>query len=199
MNKEDFEKLEGIEQQLLNSGELLSVRELSDFPFTSYDELKLSHSNKDISFGSNYHSEFLQVIGTKSDNMMHVIWVSLPILIIVANIVLAIVFKKWILLLGIPFAIVGFISSSPFSPQKNIVSGLGGLMFTASFFFLDWTWSMIIGSMLFAQIFTMTAREQYRMIVEQRALQSEVLFCYMFKRGLIVIKDNKSNRTFFAK
>jgi hypothetical protein len=122
------------------------------------------------------------------------IWVSLPIIIGIADIILAIFFKKWILLLGVPFALIGFISSSPYSALKSIVSGLGGLAFVGSFFFLDWTWSTIIGSMLFAQIFTLIAREQYRMVVEEQALRSEVFFCYMFKKGHLLIKDNKTKR-----
>jgi uncharacterized membrane protein len=194
MDKEDLDRFERIEKQLLDLGEALAVSELSGFPFTKYDELKSKHKKKEISFGSDYDSDFLQVIGTKYDNIIHMIWVSLPILIVIADIILAIIFKKWILLLGLLFALIGFISSSPFSPLKSIVSGLGGLTFIGSFFFLDWTWSAIIGSMLFTQIFILTAREQYRMVVEERALQSEVFFCYMFKKGHILIKDNKTNK-----
>lgn len=194
MNKEDLDRFARVEQQLLDLGEPLTVNELSGFPFTNYDELKSRHSNKDISFGSDYNGDSLEVIGTKADNIIHMIWVSLPILIVIADIILAFVFKKWILLFGLLFALIGFISSSPFSPLKSIVSGLGGLTFIGSFFFLDWTWSVIIGSMLFAQIFTLTAREQYRMVVEERALQSEVFFSYMFKKGHIMVKDNKTNK-----
>src|SRR5690606_28850525 len=116
--------------------------------------------------------------------------------IIVTDIVLAIVFKQWILLLGILFAIIGFLSSSPFNPMKDNVSGLGIMVFIASFFFLDWTWSVIIGSLLFTHIFLLTAREQYRIIVEERALQSEVFFCYMLKYKYILVKDNKTNKTY---
>lgn len=198
MKKEDSDRFSRVEQQLLDLGEPLTVSQLSSLPFATYDELKALHSNREISFGSDYDGDFLQVIGTKSDNIIHAIWVSLPILLVIADIVLAIFFKRWILLLGIPFALLGFGSSSPYSPIKNVVSGLGGLAFVGSFFFLDWVWSCIIGTMLFSQIFTMTAREQYRMVVEERALYSEIFFCYMFKNSHIVVKDNKSNRIYKA-
>lgn len=194
MNREDIDRLARVEQQLLDLGEPLTVKELSNFPFTDYDDVKSKHSNKEISFGSDYNGDFLQVIGTKSQIVTHMFWVTLPILIAIADIILAIVFKKWILLLGLPFALIGFIASSPFSKLKSIVSGLGGLTFIASFFFLDWTWSTIVGSMLFTQIFTLTAREQYRLVLEERALQSEVFFCYMFKKGHMTIMDKNTNK-----
>jgi hypothetical protein len=193
MKKEDADRFARVEQQLLNLGDSLKVNELSGFPFKSFDELKLRHSEKAISFGSDYNGDLLDVIGTKSDNMIHLIWVSLPILIVITDIILAILFKKWFLLLGIPFGLVGFYSSSPYSSLKSVVSGLGSLSLICSFFFLDWTWSTIIGSMLFAQIFSLTAREQYRMVVEERALQSEVFFCYLFKKGHILVRDNSTN------
>jgi hypothetical protein len=194
MNKDDLDRFARVEQQLLDQGEPLQVNQLPNFPFASYDDMKSRHSKKEISFGSDYNGDFLEIMGTRSDNIIHMVWISLTILIVVTDIILAIVFKKWILLLGIPFALIGFISSSPYSPSKSIVSGLGGLTFLCSFFFLDWTWSLVIGSMLFAQIFTMTAREQYRMAIEERALQSEVFFCYMFKYHYILIRDNKTNK-----
>jgi hypothetical protein len=194
MNKEDIDRLARVEQQLLDLGEPLTVKDLISFPYKDFDEVKYKQSNKDISFGSDYNGEFLQVIGTKSQIITHMFWVSLPIIILIADIILTIVFKKWILLLSLPFALIGFLSSSPFSKFKSLVSGLGGLTFVASFFFLDWTWSTILGSMLFTQIFTLTAREQYRLVATERALQSEVFFCYMFKNGHITIIDNKTSK-----
>lgn len=196
MNKKDLDRFARVEQQIIDQGVTHRISELTDFPYKSLDEIKSAHKNKHISFGSNYNGDFISVIGTTGENVAHAVWVSLPIIIVVADIVLAIVFKQWILLLGIPLALIGFVSSSPFSPIKNIVSGLGGIMFIASFFIFDWTWSVIIGSLLFSQIFTLTAREQYRTVVEERALQSEVFFCYMIKNKHIWVKDNKTNKTY---
>lgn len=196
MNKNDFDRFARVEQQIIDQGVTHRLNQLSDFPYKSLDELKTAHKNKEINFGSNYNGDFISVIGTSGENVAHAVWISLPIIIVIADIVLAIVFKKWILLLGVVFALIGFLSSSPYSPLKNIVSGLGAIMFIASFFVFDWTWAVIIGSLLFSQIFTLTAREQYRTVVEERALQSEVFFCYMLKNKYIFVKDKKTNKTY---
>lgn len=194
MNKKDSERFARVEQQLIEQGVPQSIGQLNNFPFKSLEDIKAAHSKKKISFGSNYNGEFLEVIGTGADNIIHMMWLTFPFLIAAADIVLAIIFKNWILLLGIPFALVGFFSSSPFNPMKNTISGLGGLMFFCSFFFFNWTWSVIIGSLLFSQIFAMTAREHYRTVIEERAFHSETFFCFLYRDGHIVIKDTKTNK-----
>lgn len=185
-----------IEKIIIEKGGLSSISELPNFPFSNLTELKLALDKKEISIGSNYNGELMGDFGTKSERIMHTLWLTFAILIPIVDVVLAIIFKKWILVLGVPFALLGFFSSSPFSPLKNIVSGLGGLLFIASFFFFDWHWTIIIGSMLFCQIFFMTAREQYRTTILNKCLQSEILFCYMFKSEIIFLRDNIKNRIF---
>ena len=178
-----------IEKRIIESNDIHRLSHLPDFPYSSLDELKRAYDAKEIVFGIEYNGEFMEVIGTKLEYILQMFWVSLPIIIVVADIVIAIFLKEWILLLGILFALIGFISSSPYNPLKNIVSGLGGVLFVASFFLFDWTWSVIIGSMLFSQIFTLTAREQYRMVVEERVLHSEVFFVYLFQTKQLFVKN----------
>ncbi|WP_152266386.1 hypothetical protein [Agriterribacter humi] len=196
MNKKDLERFARVEKQISEQSDTHKLSQLPDFPYKTLDELKTAHRNKDIVLGSDYSGDFLQVIGTTADNVIHMFWISLPIIIIIIDIVLAIMLKKWILLWGILFASIGFFSSSPYNALKKPISGLGTIFFISSFFFLDWTWSVLIGSMLFSQIFAMTAREQYRSVVEERALQSEIFFCYMLKTKHLLVKDTKTNKVY---
>lgn len=196
MNKKDIERLARVEQQIIEQGAPNLISQLPDFPYKTFEELKAAHLKKEIVFDSDYSSDFLQVIGTTSDNAKHMLWISLPIIIIIVDIVLAIMLKKWILFLGILFVLIGLFSSSPYNTLKKPISGLGTLFFITSFFFFDWTWSLLIGSMLFSQIFAMTAREQYRSVLEERGIQSEIFFCYMLKTKHLLVKDIKTNKVF---
>jgi len=196
MNKKDLDRLAKAEQRIIGIGGTPRISELTDFPYKSFDELKSAHKNKDISFGIIDKGDFITVIGTYREIAAHTAWASLPIIIVVADIVLAIVLKQWVLLHGILFALIGFLYSSPLNPLKNIISVLGGIMFIASFFLFDWTWSVIIGSWLFSQISTLRERELYRTVVEERALQSEVIFCYLLKYKHIFVINNKTKRTY---
>lgn len=192
-SKDDLDRFSRIEEQLLNKGEPCRLSQLDNFPYQTLDELNHAYEKKQLRFVIDYNSSFMKVIGTTNENIMHTIWLSLLVVIVLIDISLAIFFNKWIVLMGIPFAILGLSSSSPYSPFKNIVSGLGGLLFVGSFFFFDWSKSVIIGSMLFAQIFSITAREQYKMAVLDRALQFDFFFCYMFMNGYISLIDLKNN------
>jgi len=194
MSKDDEARFGRVEQQIIEQGAPYRLSHFVNFPYTTHEQVKHAHDKKEITFGCEYNSDFLGVIGTKLDHNINGIWTFLPYIIVVADIVVAIVLKKWILLLGIPLGLFGIWASSPNFPLKNSISGLVGIAFIASFFILDWTWSIIIGLMLFSQIFAMTAREHYRMVVEERALQSEIFFCYMFKNRYLLIKDNKTDK-----
>jgi hypothetical protein len=196
MNKKDLDRFARVEKQISEQSDIHNLSQLHDFPYRTLDEVKAAHCNKDIVFGSDYNGDFLQVIGTTADNVIHTFWISLPVIIIIVDILLAIMLKKWILLWGILFALIGFFSSSPYNSLRKPISGLGTLFFIASFFFLDWTWSVLIGSMLFSQIFAMTAREQYRSVVEERGLSSEIFFCYMLKTKHLLVKDTKTNKVY---
>jgi uncharacterized MnhB-related membrane protein len=198
MNTQDKDRLRLIEQEIINKGIPSRVNQLEDFRYNTHDDLKLAHQNKEIAFLINYIGDFADIIATKSERIMHNIWLTLPIIMVITGIVLAIIFNKWILLLAIPFSIIGFMAASPYSLLKKPVSGLGALLFIASFIFLEWHWSVIIGTMLFTQIFNLTAREQYRMLAEERALQSETLFCYMIINKYLQIVDIKTGQLISA-
>jgi len=199
MGKEDNERFKRVEQQIIGQGLPYSLSHFAGFPFRTFEQIKSASERKEISFGCEYDPDFLEVVGSKADNVINAIWANLPYVLLITNIVLSIVLKKWILLLGIPFNLFGVRASSPHYPLKNSVSGIGGILFVGSFFILDWPWSVIFGLMLFSQIFSMTAREQYRMVVEERALESEVFFCYMFHKGYFLLRDNQNHDIFKPK
>ena len=199
MSKDDEERFGRVEQQIIVQDAPYRLSHFVDFPYLTHEQVNYAHDKKEISFGCVYNPDFLDVVGTKADIIINAIWTNLPYGLFVADIVIAIVLKKWILFLGVPFGLFGIWASSPHFRWRDNISGLGGLSFILSFFILDWPWSVIIGLMLFAQIFSWTAREHYRMVVEERALKSEIFFCYMFKNGYFLLKDNKTNKIFEPK
>jgi hypothetical protein len=190
MNQKDKERFARVEKQLIEQGVPKSIDGLNDFLYKSFEEFKIAHLKKEISIGCKFNSEFLNVMGTNSESSWQRVWLALPIIIVLIDIILAIITKNWIILLGLPLAVFGFFSSSPFNPIRNSVSGIGMLLFICSFFFLNWTWSVILGSMLFSQIFALTAKEHYRNIIEERALNSEIFFCFMLRDGHIFISNS---------
>jgi hypothetical protein len=200
MNTEDAKRFARLEIQIIDQGKIHNLFQLNEFPYKTFKELKNAYENNEIKIGCKFNSEFINLIGTSSQNNAFLFWTNLPIIVMLIDIVLAICFKDWLLLLGIPFAIIGFLSSSPFSPKiLKIFTGAIFLMFIASFKIINWKWSIILGSMLSTQIFIEISRELYRSVAIERALSSEVFFCYMYLSKFITVKDIKSNKIYYEK
>ena len=183
-----------IENKLIDNGEPEKVIELFNFPFDDYNELKVRIKSKDYSFGSRYTSELSKVIAFKSEYMVQLFWSTLPVFIVFVDILISIVMDDYFLLLGILFAVLGTIFSAPSWPIKVLLC-ISAFAFIYSLVYLDFNWSIFIGSLFFSQSFLMIARMQYENIVEDRALSSEIIFCYMYKHKYINIKEKSSNIT----
>lgn len=187
-------KLIEFESYLKKSGEYLRLADLENIPYTDLSEIIADEKDKRISLNFRYNGQFLNVIGSKGDIFMSYFWSFMPYFIIIACIALAIVNKKWIILLGVPFAIFGFLSSSPYNPISKELSGIGCFLTIISIFVFRWWWTVIIGSMLLAQMAALTVREQYRMAIREAALSSESLFSYLYKQKMMSILDNVNRR-----
>jgi flagellar biosynthesis protein FliP len=138
-----------------------------------------------------YKSEIMEQFGTTKDNSIHSIAFIGLIIIAITNIVLAIIYKKYIILWGILAVIIGMLSTSPSNPYWRKLCGLCGLALVLSFFYMTWEWRVIIGSMAISQILSMTAREQLRKVLIDRSLASEAIFCYLYRYKMIYIFKKK--------
>lgn len=54
--------------------------------------------------------------------------------------------------------------------------------------------SWVIAGFYAGYIFASTVREQFRSVMEERALESEVFFCHLYLNKVILIKDTKTGR-----
>lgn len=196
MNSEEQTIIANLENTIIEKGGAKSIDELANFPFSSYSEVVSLFKSNELSIGTQYDGEFMRIIGTKSERKIHNFWLYLPFIIGLIDIALAIIFKKWILILGVILAVIGFSSSSPYNPMRRISISISLLLFILSFFLWEWQWSVIIGSYLLSLMFSMTAREQYRMTLTSRAMKSETFFCHLFENKLISIKNTKTNKVF---
>jgi hypothetical protein len=183
-----------IEKKLIDNGEPDQVVDLFNFPFDDYNELKVRIKSKEYSFGSRYTSELPKVIAFQSEYMVQLFWSTLPFFIVFIDILFSIVMDDYFPLLGILFAVLGTIFSAPSWPIK-VLFCISVFAFIYSFIYHDLYWSIFIGSFLFSQLFLIIARTQYIKIVEDRALSSEIIFCYMYKYKYINIKEKSSNIT----
>lgn len=99
-------------------------------------------------------------------------------------------------MLGIFTTVLGSVLSSPYARwfSKSLI-GLAWiplivLAFTAPL------GAWVIGGFYLGYLFTSTAREQFRMLVEEVALSSELIFCFLYLRKVLLVFDHRSGKIF---
>jgi hypothetical protein len=183
--EEDFKK------DLNEKLSISSISDLKDFPFNNLEEIKNAYSSKIISLSANYSYERLMIYATKSEIRINFFWLTLPFIVIAANLIWAFLSKNWILILGGLTGLLGYLSSSPYFRLRNSLSGLSTL-FAIVFIFINWELAVILGSYSLSLIFTMTVRKSYKQIIIDRALSSETFFIWLFINRALLIRDNKT-------
>lgn len=194
MNVQDLERLARNEKRVMESQAINRISEIPDFPFSSLDELRAAKASGHVTFGAQYQPDVLEVWGTRGDLIAHYFWLTWPPLIGIAFIVAAFITGRYVLLWGVLTTFIGFSASSP--AAKSLASPLVGLGWMACIFFAFTSpaWAWIIGGFYGGYIFASTARLQLTMLLEERALASEVMFCYLYLNRMLVVRDNRQNR-----
>jgi hypothetical protein len=197
MSKKDELFLTDLEQELKDDLEkkvfINNISQLTDFPFKDLDEIRQAYNEKGISLASDYSYNRLMLYATKSEIKIHFFWLALPFIIAIIDLVLAIVLKRYVLLIGCVATVLGYFSSSPYFKLRNSFAGITIILAIISIFF-NLQLAVVIGSYSLGLIFTMTAREHYNQVIIERALTSETFFVWLFLAKAILIRDNKTKK-----
>jgi hypothetical protein len=84
----------------------------------------------------------------------------------------------------------------PNGVMNMFVSIVGAILFIFSFFFFDWTWTIIFGSLFFSNFFQYMVGYHSVIVVKENALHSPILFCFLVKHNLLRVIDNKTKTVF---
>ncbi len=175
---------------IVSLGGPLYVEDLTNFNYESYEHFQEAAKSKLVQIGSRYNSRLAEFVLTKSEYFIHICWTNFPYLVILVNVILAIYYRNWLLLLGIPAAIIGFLASSPGSFFKR-VADISALAFVGSFFLGNWIFPVIIGSLFWTFIVLNTARSQLSKAIEELSLTSEIFFCYfLYNKHIFLVDEN---------
>ena len=109
-----------INERINKLGGKTKVSELNDFPFDNYSDFVSAVNSKQYDIVSDYNFElYSQLLASKTDLYIHLATLTVPLLIILTDIILSLVLKNWLFLLGVPLAVFGFFSSSPYNKIKK--------------------------------------------------------------------------------
>jgi hypothetical protein len=194
MSVEDLERLALNEERIRESQDINRISDLPAFPFSSLDEVRAAKASGAITFGAPYQPRLVEAWGTLGEVFVHYFWLTWPPLIIIAFIVGGFISGRYVLLCGVLTTMIGWPTSSP--AFKRLASPLVGLgwMVCVFFAFTNPVWAWIVGGFYGGYIFASTARLHLTMVLEERALASEVLFCYFYRNYILVVRDNRQSR-----
>jgi len=188
MTETEEKYFEKFEEDIKSELGYSDVTKYPGFLFSSYDEFKNEFNNEKVGLQVEYDYERMIVYGLKKERFIHYLWMTFPLLVIIASIVLAIMTANWFILIASPLTIVGFYLASPHSKTTKPIYLIGSIAFIVSFFLWDWSWSFVIGSLPFSQYFSMMVRQTYRKAIIKRALYSETLFLWFLHNQIIKLK-----------
>jgi len=179
-----------VEQELRELNRIIAVENADDIPFSDYSEfLELEKAGK-VRIASAYDGDLVFSLGGISEAVMHVLLVWSPALFAIGSVVFAFILSNFWLLVGVPLAFLGFLSSTP-AFMKGIGSSIAIvalLYFGYSCITGNYRNAVIVGAYALSNFFVYVAREQCRMIIHRTILKSEPIFVWLYTNRRILIE-----------
>ncbi len=193
MTPNDLDRLANIEQRIMQGQSIHFIRDIPGFPYSSLSELRAAIDSQEITIGALYDADLLWSLGTRSEILAQCFWMTWLPLICIAYVVAAVVSGRWLFLFGTLATCLGILLAAPF--LKKTASPFVGLgwIFCICFAFVRPIWAWDIAGFYGGYVFTATAQLQLTMAVVERALRSEIIFCYLYFRHSITLKDKNNN------
>jgi len=190
----DLTQLAEIERRIMESQSINKVSDIPKIPFKTIDDVRHAKEIGAITFGAPYQPNHLATLCTPSERRIHAFWLFSAPIAAVAFVIAALMMGRFILLLGALTTAIGFLFSSPAAP-KSLVKPLVGVLWipTLYFAFTNPVWAWVLGGFEAGYIFASTARLHFSICMENRALLSDIFFCYLYLNRVVLIRDNKTN------
>jgi|GEM_PF-1975182 len=177
-----------VESKIRDSLEVHSIADVEGIPFESYAEIQNLYRMGHLNIGCIFNGNVVDNFGTTGQRMMEKILLSTPIVAILASIVVAVVQFQYVLLCGIPLALVGMFMTTPVIMRSG--KGFGGtvlafvfIAFVGSCFMHNFTASFLLGTYWVPNFLLTVSREQGRNVMTKAIMSSELVFLYYFLRG----------------
>lgn len=194
LSKSDLQRLAAWERSVIQSGEPVRISELKDFEFKDFTEMRFAYDDGKLGFSIPYRGELLQHIAPTGEIWSHRIFTWMPILMSLFCVYLARTHSNWMVLFGILTAILGLMVSTPYNPFRRIILWLSIISVITAYYFSWFSLTIISVSFLVSNFSGIAAREMYSKSVTEAVLYSEVVFCYLYSRKLILIQYIKDTR-----
>lgn len=187
LSRADQERILRNEEKIKQSGQVLRIADLPNFPFKSMQEIWAAKECHKIEiFSPVFSGEVLWSLGARSEVLTSILIMALPYIGMLSFLVSAIVTSKLGFLFGVAACWIGFFLYHP--------SILLGILMLPLFYVLrgNPTWLIVLGGFYISLAFSFAVRIYTSMVIERIALSSEVFFCYLYYQGIISVKNTET-------
>lgn len=194
------------EENLRSISTWKKISEISEFPFTSFDELisSVKDGSYKIILSHTAARELSTLIRTLTGTVINLILLLIPWLFILVLIGVSIWLHNYYLFIGIPIVVLFFVISNPMMPMPGPVI-LNKIVLLAFFVFLIALWKewqtaeWLIASMILPFL---SNREMYRENINalyKECLNSEPLFLFLFEKYGVEVRNLLTGEEYWNK
>lgn len=174
------------------------VADIPAFPCKTLEEIRERVKSGDLALGIDYGLALTVAERAYGQRyaLMNAAIGFLPFLLALALSVLAFYQKDYLLLIGVPLCILGTFLSSPYTRLTVLRVALSGLLvwalWTGRTTVAALTASFLVPSLIGRYVYS---HSQNRL--KSVALNSEILFIYLYQSGLLGLKDSATNESYW--
>lgn len=179
-----------LEDELREKLSIEEVGSLEAFPFRTYSEFLEAIRVGSARLRTRYDSHAFGVLATTAQTVIHYVLITFPFIIGLASVVGALVTSRYILLLGLPLAVLGFLLSVP-----GVMRGIGGVALLISIAATVYsmysgraTAACLWGSYATSNLLTNLGRDECDEVFQAAAVRSELVLVWLHLRGAIKVE-----------
>jgi hypothetical protein len=197
MNYQDLNRLARNEKTIMDAQTINFIRDIPDFPYSSLGEIQSAIESGAITittdFGVLYQPDLFWAFGTRGEILTWCFWITLLGILYVAYVAVALHTGKHVYLWGLATASLGVLLSGPGTSRIRIpILGLSTLVIL--YFILTYhPGAWVVAGFDVSLILVATAIAHMHFVLINRALHSEVLFCYMHTHRIIRLESPKTD------
>ncbi len=191
----DYDLLSMMKEKNLST----EISGLSNFPWTmlSFPELiKLIEDNQ-IKATVYYAPDFRHIVMTRKEVLFTYILTTIITILPIAFIVFAILTKEWVYLFGISTIFIAMYISNPWAKktrQTIVLISIGTLLF--SLYSQNYALAILSSGLLFSILITKFTRDFINHVLLREIKKSELLFCYTFQYGILLLQETNKDKIY---
>ena len=179
------------EQRLRDKNEWKSVAQAPNLPFRTHTEIRNAVANRLYVLDVSYIAarQLAPFVRSYAGRMLNLLLTVAPFLTMLA--VIALAFWQWnfVLLLGVPVAVLGAWFGHPMNPLRRLVTAVTWFLLLATIAVWNQTFTILVATWAVPVLTNRAAYASNLRVLRNAVLQSEALFLNQYSQGAIRLRN----------